>query len=444
MKTIGTFQDHPREQVAHPAAPLPSDLDLEPLSRRPIRLSEETIRKVTSRSIPIWRRAGFEETAAPLVPLVSIIVVVHNNLLFTRMCLESVLANTDWRWLELIVVDNGSTDGTQEYLSELAKNVSVVRVISPGENLGFAEANNLGFSASQGEMIVLLNNDTIVADGWLPCLSGYLQDSTVGAVGPVTNRACNQAQVAIDYRTYGQFARFAAGRMSDFAGQTCELPMLSMYCMAMWRRVMEEIGPLDGQFEIGMFEDDDYSMRLRAAGKRLVCAEDCFIHHFGEASLGNLVPDGQFNRLFEANRVRFERKWGVQWKPHGRRPEPAYESMIARVREAIERFVPAGSVAMVVNKGDPASIDVPRRTCRHFPADEQGNYSGHYPADGPAVVAGIQRATKSGGEFLVIPESSKWWLEFYPELRTHLESAAHLAFSDSTSCVIYRLDHVTS
>ena len=442
MKTIGTSQDPVQVWAQSPVLPL--DLDLEPLSRRPIRLCEETLDHVMSRPIPNWRRAGVEEMAAPAVPLVSIIVVVHNSLPFTRMCVESVLANTDCSGLELIVVDNGSSDGTPEYLRELAKNVSAVRVISVQENLGFSAANNLGFTASRGELIVLLNNDTIVSPGWLRCLSVHLRDSTVGAVGPVTNRACNQAQVSSRYRTYGEFTDFSRQRAIDHAGQCRELPMLTMFCMAMQRRVMEEIGPLDGQFEIGMFEDDDYSMRMRAAGKRLVCAEDCFIHHFGEASLGNLVPDGQFNRLFEANRLRFDRKWGVQWQPHGRRSEPAYDTLIARVREAIDRTVPAGSVALVVNKGDPAFIDVPRRTCRHFPADEHGNYSGHYPADGPAAVAGIQQARKSGGEFLVIPQSSQWWLDFYPELRTHLESAAYLAFSDSTSCVIYRLDHVTS
>jgi GT2 family glycosyltransferase len=444
MKTTGTFHDDFHERALSPVPPLPSNLDLEPLSRRPIRLSDETMQEVLARPVPIWPGASLNSMATPALTMVSIIVVAHNNLVFTRMCVESVLANTHWPAMELIVVDNGSTDGTLVYLNELAMNVPLVRVIATGKNLGFSAANNLGFQASRGELIVLLNNDTVVSNGWLRCLTAHLHDSTVGATGPVTNRACNEAQVPFSYRTYGEFAEFSTKRMADHAGNFSELPMLSMFCIAMRRQVMEEVGPLDAQFEIGMFEDDDYSMRLRTTGKRLLCAEDCFIHHFGEASFGNLVSDGQFNRLFDANRERFENKWGIQWKPHGRRRESTYDSMIARVREAIDQTVPPGSVTLILNKGDPAFMDVPSRTCRHFPADEQGNYSGHYPADGPSVVAGIQRAKTSGSEFLVIPHSSRWWLDFYPEFRTHLETSAHLAYSDSTSCLIYRLDKVVS
>jgi len=442
MKTNGPFHDDFREGAVSPIPPLPSNLDLQPLSRRPIRLSDETIRQMLARPVPIWPGACLDRVLTPTGSLASIIVVTHNNLPFTRMCVESVLAAADWPTMELIVVDNGSTDGTLQYLSELAIHVPLVRVIPAGKNLGFAAANNLGFQESRGDLIVLLNNDTIVPDGWLRRLAAHLRDSTVGAVGPVTNRACNEAQVPFSYRTCGEFAQFANRRMADYAGRCCELPMLSMFCIAMRREVMREIGPLDPQFEIGMFEDDDYSMRLRAAGKRLLCAEDCFIHHFGEASFGNMVANGQFNRLFDANRIRFERKWAVKWKPHSRRPEPAYDSMVARVCEAIDQTVPPGSIALILNKGDPAFVDVPSRTCRHFPADEHGNYSGHYPADGSSVVAGIRRAKSSGGEFLVIPHTSSWWLDFYPELRAHLETSASLAYSDSGSCLIYKLDNV--
>ncbi len=72
---------------------------------------------------------------------------------------------------------------------------------------------------------------------------------------------------------------------------------------------------LDESFNIGMFEDDDFSHRIKLKGYRVVCAEDIFIHHFGQASFKKLIETGEYNRLWETNQAYFEKKWG-KWKPH--------------------------------------------------------------------------------------------------------------------------------
>jgi GT2 family glycosyltransferase len=71
---------------------------------------------------------------------------------------------------------------------------------------------------------------------------------------------------------------------------------------------------LDETFQIGMFEDDDFSFRVRKAGYRIVTAEDCFIHHFGHGSFGKLDPE-VFQKIYDENKQRFEAKWGT-WPPH--------------------------------------------------------------------------------------------------------------------------------
>ena len=110
-------------------------------------------------------------------------------------------------------------------------------------------------------------------------------------------------------------AQFAAQRARDLAGTAFEIPMLAMYCVAFRRALLQTVGALDEQFEVGMFEDDDFALRVRAAGLRVLCAEDVFVHHVGRASFGQL-PATDYERVFSANKQRFERKWGRKWEPH--------------------------------------------------------------------------------------------------------------------------------
>jgi GT2 family glycosyltransferase len=87
-----------------------------------------------------------------------------------------------------------------------------------------------------------------------------------------------------------------------------------------------------------MFEDDDFSLRVRRAGYRVTTAEDCFIHHFGQGSFGKL-PREQYDEIFERNRGRFEGKWRVKWQAHRTRPgvRPPHEDMKFRPRDFFAR-----------------------------------------------------------------------------------------------------------
>src|SRR5262252_1547065 len=91
--------------------------------------------------------------------------------------------------------------------------------------------------------------------------------------------------------------------------------MLAMFCVAMRREASEKVGPLDERFGIGMFEDDDYAIRMRKAGYRIVCARDSFVHHWMKAAFGQ-IPTAEYQALFEKNRRLFEEKWGTTWIPH--------------------------------------------------------------------------------------------------------------------------------
>jgi O-antigen biosynthesis protein len=88
----------------------------------------------------------------------------------------------------------------------------------------------------------------------------------------------------------------------------------------MRRDTYEHVGPLDERFKVGMFEDDDYSRRVRAAGRRVVCAADVFVHHVGQAAFRTLIRNREYDALFEYNRRAYEQKWNVQWRPHEHAP----------------------------------------------------------------------------------------------------------------------------
>jgi GT2 family glycosyltransferase/glycosyltransferase involved in cell wall biosynthesis len=259
---------------------------------------------------------AFSET----VPRASVIIVTYNNLDLNKLCLESVLRNTEHLNYEVIVVDNNSTDGTPEFLRSLAAQHAHISLILNPANHGFARANNQGVAISTGENIVLLNNDTVVPPGWLSRLLKHLDDPQIGMVGPVTNFVGNEAKIEVAYQSWAEMESFAGAHVWAHDRQVADIQMLAMFCVALRRETYEAIGPLDEQFGIGMFEDDDYTQRLKAAGLRVVCAADVFVHHFGQAAFKKLIKRGEYEDLFNENRRRFEAKWNIKWIPHRNAP----------------------------------------------------------------------------------------------------------------------------
>lgn len=250
-----------------------------------------------------------------LYPKTSLVILTYNNLRYTKQCLDSIHSKTAYPNFEVIIVDNASTDGTVDFLHDYAASHPHVRLVCNAENLGFSAGNNQGIAASQGEYIVFLNNDTLVTQGWLSGLMSHLRDPAVGAVGPVTNSSGNESKIAVDYSDISGLDDFARRYTRAHDGQAFEIRMLALYCMLVRRSVVAEVGPLDESFGVGMYEDDDFSLRIRQKGYRILCAEDVYIHHWGSASFSKLDEE-HYQRLHLENRQKFEEKWGTEWQPH--------------------------------------------------------------------------------------------------------------------------------
>lgn len=245
--------------------------------------------------------------------LTSIIIVTFNQLPFTRECLDSIRIRTDEPY-ELIFIDNGSTDGTPDYL----RTIPGATVICNADNRGFAQAVNMGLAVCRGEQILLLNNDTVVTTGWLRGLLEALHDHpSNGLVGPVSNSVSGPQQIDVTYRDLTSLDGFAWDQRNN--RELLELDRLVGFCLLFRRSVMERIGILDEQFRVGNFEDDDYCRRARQAGYRALIVPGVFIHHYGSASFRGAGLD--LGQILAENEARYIRKWSD--------PQPSETPVIA-------------------------------------------------------------------------------------------------------------------
>ena len=249
-------------------------------------------------------------------PRISVLILTHNNRVVTQACLHNLFRNTTHPNLEVVVVDNASTDGTPEWLKFFSDSHPEMRLILNDENRGFSAGNNQAVSESTGEYLVFLNNDTLVPAGWLEGLLAHLRaDPTAGLVGPVTNSTSNEARMYVDYTSPGEMEALAAHLRRTQAGRSFEIRMLALYCVMVRRAEFLAAGGLDERYGRGMFEDEDLALAYRQRGLRSICALDVFVHHFWRASFAQM-QDEAYRELFNANRQKFEEKWGRSWTPY--------------------------------------------------------------------------------------------------------------------------------
>lgn len=236
----------------------------------------------------------------------SIIIPTFNQRELLLQCIESIEAYTTSPY-EIIVVDNGSKDGTVE---ELQARRGTIRVAVHPQNLGFARAINTGLMMAKGLTIVLLNNDILVTEGWLNNMLHCLNaNPSVAVVGPVTNYISGNQQIDVPYDGVIGMQEFAATHNTSDPQKWRDTDRLVGFCLLFNRKTFEEVGYFDEGYEFGNFEDDDWIIRLRLQGKKMKIAGDTFIHHFGSITMKGLGNEG-FIRVNDQNETFFAKKWG--------------------------------------------------------------------------------------------------------------------------------------
>ena len=253
-------------------------------------MATNDIKDGVKRVAPIPELSGPAERVAVVLP-------VFNQLEYTRGCLQSLAPNLAGG-VELIVVDNGSTDGTGTYLSSFAG----ARVVRNETNLGCARAWNQGVHLSTREWTVIMNNDVVVAPGSLEALLEFGGETGTDIVAPALREG------PLNYA----FQEYAADFMRRM-GRVQRLGEAHGICFMVRRRVFEAVGSFDENFRIGQFEDVDFFRRAQLAGVKLAITGGAFLHHFGsitQEAIRQAKPAAAEGSYYAENRAYYLRKWG--------------------------------------------------------------------------------------------------------------------------------------
>lgn len=237
---------------------------------------------------------------------VTVVIPVWNQWQFTKGCLDSLRPTLGIRD-EVVVVDNGSEDFTPQGL----KQYPWVKVITNEVNQGFAIACNQGAAVASREIVIFLNNDTLVPNRWIDGLIAPFSDPTISATGPRSNMVSGPQVVEDADYAFGSMAelkRFAKKWRDDHRGDYDETNRLVGFCLAVRKTAFDAIGGFDEGFETGGAEDDDLCLRLIQHGGRLLISNESFVHHHGHATFEGNGLD--WFAIQEANLDRFRNKHG--------------------------------------------------------------------------------------------------------------------------------------
>lgn len=245
-------------------------------------------------------------------PMISIIIPTYNMWRLTVGCLRSIRATTTTVPYEVIVSDDGSTDGTASQLAA----VPGLRLTVSADNRGFCAAANAGAACARGQYLFFLNNDTELTAGWAEALLDAAAGDAVGAVGCKLVYPDGRLQEAGGI-IWNDGTGMNFGRGDDPARPVYNFRRRVDYCSAaallVRRDLFEAIGGFDMRYAPGYYEDTDLCFHLRKEGYEVVYEPGAVVVHIEGSSFGSdlsPVTMGRHRKTSqEVNRHVFVAKW---------------------------------------------------------------------------------------------------------------------------------------
>jgi GT2 family glycosyltransferase len=235
-------------------------------------------------------------------PDVSIVIVSYNAGDVLSQALEALLRNTGPCY-ELILVENGSADGTPALVRQVENAATVLNT----RNVGFGVGSNQGAARARGRYVLFLNQDVFVAQGWLPPLRAQMEaNPRVGAVGPklISPDGSLQCAGALLTRSGGAYCHGALDSPEQLAyGFARVVDYLAGACLLVRRAAFEDIGGFDPAYGLAYYEDADLCLALAANGYRSVYEPASSVTHVQGSPSGSVLEGAVRNRAL------FERRW---------------------------------------------------------------------------------------------------------------------------------------
>jgi GT2 family glycosyltransferase/glycosyltransferase involved in cell wall biosynthesis len=255
-------------------------------------------------------------------PKVSIVIPVHNKLDVTHNCLAALVLAYNAASFEVIIADDGSSDGTSA-IEELVSGITVVR---NGSAEGFISACNLGASKARGEYVVLLNNDTEPTARWLDelihCFENFDRVGLVGSKLLYPDGRLQEAGAII----WGSGNAWNYGRLGNAAdpkyNYTRQADYVSGAALMIPTALWKQVGGLSEDLRPAYWEDTDLAFKVRETGHRVLYAPLSVVFHFEGVSNGTDTSSGM-KRFQEVNRPKFLRKWRAAYRGNGINETPA-------------------------------------------------------------------------------------------------------------------------
>jgi GT2 family glycosyltransferase len=266
---------------------------------------------------------------------VSFVIPLLDNLALTRVCVDSLRATLPAALThEIILVDDGSTDGTRAWLATLA---TPFRVVLNDRNLGYATANNRAAALARGEFLALLNNDLVLLPRWLePMLAAHRAlGPRAGLVGNLQldarTAALDHAGIVINHQCKPVHDRTPPSHLERVLRPTRRVPAVTGACLLIERALWQQLGGFDEAFVNGG-EDIDLCFRARAVGRVNAVALRSVVRHHISQSANRKLRD-------EENSFRLARRWGDALARAARAPlldwcRSYHEQALAEPRDA--------------------------------------------------------------------------------------------------------------
>ena len=248
---------------------------------------------------------------------ISIIIPSKNNFKILKKCLDSIFRDTSYPSYEIIIVDNNSTDPkTLEFLN-LYRNIVNIRVLYDKGDFNFSRLINLGVSASKGDHLLILNDDTeIISNGWLSIMVSHCQRKDIGVVGCKLIYPNNKiqhigVQINEQFEPYHPYTGFLHRNSHGYFGRNdlnSNYIAITGACLMVQRKIFLQVNGFDENLKVA-YNDIDFCLKVYFLSKRNIVVPEVVLMHYESYSRGNdLISSEKKQRLIRENKF-LKDKW---------------------------------------------------------------------------------------------------------------------------------------